>query len=534
MFHCFLESAIVIGLVFLYQERELQHTSDSLEQVQKAIEVKDAVLVDVRDDVEWNAGHILQAVHLPYRELQEKVDPSRVEKAIGKPKIVYTYCMVGFRSLKAAKILQGLGYEVRPLKPGYKELVAAGFTNADASSTTNWGHWRGPTGNGTAVNATPPTQWNATNNVKWKVAVPGKGSSSPVVWENQVFVTSGVPTGKGGGKLPELDFTVFAYDRATGMLNWKQSAVVAVPHEDTHSTNGFASASPCTDGRHVYAHFGSRGLFCFTIGGSLVWKRDDFGKMKTRNTFGEGSSPTLHGDVILVPWDHDGPSALYALDKMTGKTKWKTVRDEPTNWATPLVVEFNGKKQVVMNGQTKARSYDFETGKELWSCGGQTERPVPSAVAGSGLVFVGSGYRGAFLGAFKMDGQGDIQGTDKVAWTIDRDTPDIGSPLYSNGRVYFHKGKSGQLSCVDAVTGKPFYMSSRIEGLDTIYASPIAAGGYVFLTARNGTTTVIKDSDTLDVVSVNNVGETVDATPAPSGKQLFIRGEQHLFCIGNP
>ena len=395
----------------------------------------------------------------------------------------------------------------------------------------NWGHWRGSAGNGIALNADPPTEWSSTKNVKWKVELPGLGSGSPVIWDNQVFVTTAIPTGKGDRQLPELDFRLLCFDRATGKLQWQQTAIVATPHQGTHSTNGFASGSPCTDGQHVYAPFGSRGLYCYTMDGKLVWKRNDFGRMDTRNSFGEGSSPTLAGDKILLPWDHEGPSALYALDKFTGKTLWKTDRDEPTCWATPLVVSHGDQQQVIMNGQTCARAYDLATGKELWRCAGQTERPCASPVAMGDLVFIGSGHRGSFLGAFRLSGTGDIQGTNNVAWTISRDTPDIGSPLLSAGRLYFHKGKSGQLSCVDAATGRPHYMASRIPGLDSIYASPVAAGGHVYLTARNGTTVVIKDADQLEIVATNSVDETVDATHAPVDNQLFIRGERHLFCI---
>jgi outer membrane protein assembly factor BamB len=410
----------------------------------------------------------------------------------------------------------------------YSALIVAPFAQAD-----NWGHWRGPTGNGASLTAKPPVKWSDTTNVKWKVELPGRGSSSPVIWENQVFVTSAVPTdpSSAGKNLPNLDFKVLCYDRATGKLLWEQTSTTATPHQETHVTNGFASASPCTDGEHVYAHFGSRGLYCYTMDGKLVWKRDDFGQMDTRNSFGEGSSTTLAGDKILVPWDHEGPSALYALDKKTGKTVWKTDRDEPTCWATPLVVEHNGKQQVVMNGQTCARGYDLETGKELWRCAGQTERPCASPVAEGGLVFVGSGHRGSFMGAFQLDGKGDLQGTDKVVWTIKQDTPDIASPLLSQGRIYFHKGKGGALSCVDAANGKPFYLAARVPGLEQIYASPIAAGGHVYLTSRAGTTVVIEDAPEMKVVSTNNVGETVDATPAPVDGELFIRGEKHLFCI---
>lgn len=455
--------------------------------------------------------------------------------------------------------------------------LAIAFNSSALTFADNWPHWRGDNGNSVSESATPPTEWSDTKNVKWKVAVPGKGSGSPAIWGNRVYVVSGVPAGgdvaqttdqkqwqvvslnqeaqppqgrpqqgrpqqgrsrsrsggRGGASAPlkTLQFTVFCFDRETGKELWKQIATEAKPHEATHSTNNFSSASPCTDGKHVYAHFGSRGLYCYTMDGKLVWKRDNLGKMQTRASFGEGSSPTLSGDKIIVPWDHEGQSSLLALNKTTGDTIWKSDRDEPTCWATPLVIEHDGRQQVVMNGQTKARAYDLESGKELWSCGGQTERPVASAVSTDGLVFVGSGHRGSFMAAFNPSGRGDVEGTDNVIWSIKRDTPDIASPVLSNGRLYFHKGKTGVMTCVDAVSGKTIFGPTRTPGLDSIYASPVAAGGYIFLTARNGTTVVIKDADKFEIVATNSVGETVDATPAPVDNQLFIRGERHLFCI---
>ena len=440
---------------------------------------------------------------------------------------------------------------------------------AGAVWSENWAHWRGPSGNGVSADATPPIRWSETDNIKWKVPIPGRGSGSPVIWDDQVFVVTAINAGDGeggasprearpapgdrgrpqgreqgrrgrgrggrggGGPLPKLQFVLMCFDRADGSLRWKQVATEATPHQGTHSTNGFSSASPCTDGKHVYAHFGSRGLYCYTMDGKLKWKKTDFPPMTTRNSFGEGSSPTIAGDKLLVPWDHEGNSFLYALDKQTGNTLWQTPRDEPTCWATPLVVEYGGTKQVIMNGQTCARGYDLKTGKELWRCGGQTERPVASPVFTGDLVIIGSGYRGSFIGAFRLDGTGDIEGSKSVVWTIDRDTPDIASPLLSGDRVYFHKAKTGILTCVDAKTGQPHYSASRIPEINTTYASPIAAGGHVYLTGRRGTTVVIKDAEELNVVSVNSVGEGVDATPAPVDDQLFIRGENHLFCLQN-
>lgn len=403
------------------------------------------------------------------------------------------------------------------------------------ASAENWSHWRGPSGNGAAPDAKPPLVWSATKNVKWKVPVPGRGSGSPVVWDDRVFVVTAVPPGKGSGfdgeRLSKLAFKILCFDRANGRLRWEQTATEATPHQGTHSTNGFASASPCTNGEHVYAHFGSRGLFCYTMDGELVWKRDDFGKMDTRNDFGEGSSPTIAGDLILVPWDHEGPSSLYALDRLTGETRWKTARDEPTCWATPLVVAHDGGHQVVMNGQTCARGYDLASGKELWRCAGQTQRPVSSAVALDDLVIVGSGFQGSFMGAFHLAGRGDLAGTKHVAWSLHRDTPDIASPLLSGSRLYFHKGKSGILSCVDARTGKAHYSAARIPEISSTYASPVAAGGHVYLTGRSGTTVVIVDGPTLEIVATNSLDEGVDATPAPVDNELFIRGERHLFCL---
>ena len=405
--------------------------------------------------------------------------------------------------------------------------VLSPFVSAD-----DWLHWRGPTGNGVATSGSPPTSWSPSRNVKWKVRIPGQGSGSPVVYQDRVFVVTAVPTsGQRRGRLPELSFELHCYDRDNGNMIWKKTAVVATPHQATHSTNGFASASPCTDGTHVYAHFGSRGLYCYTMSGDLVWSRDDFGKMQTRNDFGEGSSPTLVDNMIIVPWDHEGDSAIFALDKATGKTIWKTNRDEPTCWATPLIIENNGKKQIIANGENYARAYDLQTGEELWRCGGQTQRPVASPVYDGKQVYVGSGFRGSFLAAFVPDGDGDIEGTNKVVWTITRDTPDIGSLLLTNGRLYFYKAKTGIVTCVDAATGKPHYAAQRVAGINSTYASPIAVGGNVYLTGRGGTTVVIKDSDQFEVVSQNSVGEGVDATPAPAGDALFIRGEQHLFCI---
>lgn len=418
--------------------------------------------------------------------------------------------------------------------------VAASIILFSASGTfaEDWPHWRGPsadgmlTGNGVAPDSNPPTSWSEKENVRWKTQIPGSGSSSPIVMGDRVFVSTAIPTGKTSGRMPELDFVTLAVDRKNGKILWNKVAVRATPHQGTHSTNGFASASPCTDGQMVYSHFGSRGLYAYSLDGNLAWKRDDLGRMQTRSDFGEGSSPTIAGDKILVPWDHEGQSYLYCLNKNTGETVWKATRDEPSCWATPVVIKHDGMHQVIMNGQTKARSYDLGTGSELWSCAGQTQRPVATPVATENLAFVGSGFRGAFLAAFDPSGTGDIEGSKYVKWSVGYDTPDIASFLLSGNRLYYHKAKTGMLSCVDATTGKAHFQTQRVPDIRTTYASPVAAGGHVYVTGRSGTVAVIDDSTSFKVISTNSLGEGIDATPAIAGDQIFIRGTNSLFCIG--
>ncbi len=400
---------------------------------------------------------------------------------------------------------------------------------AAQKDSTQWGHWRGPGGNGKSDTAKPPKEFGPTQALRWKVPIAGQGSGSPVIWDQKVFVTSAVATQNRN----EFDFYVYCLDRQNGKILWEQKALTAKPHEGTHETNGFASASPCTDGNLLYAFFGSRGLFAYNLDGKLIWSKD-LGDMQIRNGFGEGSSPTIAGDLLIVPWDHEGQSMLYALNKNNGDIVWQTKRDEPTCWATPLIAsDPQGNRQVIMNGQSAARGYDLATGKELWQCSGQTQRPCASAVAQDGVAYVASGFRGSYIGAFDLSGRGKLESTKHLLWSQNRDTPDVASPLLTNGRLYYYKEKTGLLTCVDAKSGKTLYSASRVPGVTRTYASPVAANGYIYLTDRGGTIAVIEDSADLKVLANNNVGEGVDATPALVGTELFVRGEKHLFCFSD-
>ncbi len=409
----------------------------------------------------------------------------------------------------------------------------------------NWPNFRGPNFDGSSTTATPPIRWSERQNVKWKVALPGPGdNSSPIVWNDQVFVLAAVPEstaapapqGSGGGRRPRVplvptEFLVMCYDRDSGEERWRRLAVKTTPHEGHHADHGFASASPFTDGQFVYAHFGSRGLYCYRLDGELIWKRDDFGKMQTRYGFGEGSSPVLHEDTIVVPWDHEGPSYVMALDARTGETKWKASRHEPSSWVAPIVVEANGKNQVIVGGQNFCRGYDLETGQVIWRGAGTSFRPTAGPVVIDNLVLVASNRRSLFLGAFHFDRKGDLNENGGLAWHQTNSAPDVPSMLLSASRVYYIKGNSNIFNCNDARTGKPIYMNRRLDGIDGVYASPVVADGKLIVVGRNGTANVLRDADEFEVLSTNELDDRIDATPALVGQQIFLRGKKFLYCI---
>jgi outer membrane protein assembly factor BamB len=417
----------------------------------------------------------------------------------------------------------------------------------DREKLDNWHQWRGPLANGTAPHGQPPLKWAEQTNVKWKAEIPGLGSSTPIVWKDQVFVLTVIDTGRQAraGDLPKGDprfekktqgpgtyhqFVVLSYDRKTGAVRWKQVATEQVPHEGRHPTHTYAAYSPSTDGRFLYVSFGSRGIYCYDLDGKLQWHRD-LGRMETRLGWGEGASPTLHGDALIVNWDHEGKSFLAVLDTRTGKTRWQVDRDEVTTWATPLVVEHKGRTQVIINATKRIRSYDLATGELIWQCGGLTVNCIPSPVRYGDLVICMSGYRGAAAFAIPLDAHGDITGSDKIIWHFERGTPYVPSPLLTGDRLYFTQANNAQLTCLDARTGKVLIDRERLPGLTTLYASPVEAAGRIYIADRDGTTLVLKRSDKLEVLATNRLGESLDASPVIVGQQLFLRGPHHLYCL---
>lgn len=376
--------------------------------------------------------------------------------------------------------------------------------------------------------------------------MPGRGSSTPIVWGDQVFVVTAIKSDRQvpAPQLPRVDpkfekkttppthihqFVVLSYDRHTGKLRWKQTATEQVPHEGHHASHSYAAGSPTTDGKQLYVSFGSFGIYCYDLDGKLQWQRD-LGKFNTRLGWGEAVTPVVHGDSLLLNCDQEANSFLYCLETKTGATRWKMSRDEKTSWNTPLVVKHKGKHQVILNGTSRVRSYDLESGKELWQCGGMTVNAIPSPVASEGTVYCMSGYRGAAALAISLDSTGDITGSDKILWRGDKGTPYVPSPLLLGSRLWFTQANNALLTSVDTKSGKVVLERERLPGQTSFYASPASAAGRIYLVDRAGTTLVLKQGNELEVMATNRLDDAIDASPALVGKQLFLRGK-YLWCI---
>lgn len=445
-------------------------------------------------------------------------------------------------------------------------LSAASLDAATGAALNNWPAWRGPLANGVSPTAQPPVDWSEDRNVRWKTAIPGRGTSTPVVWDDLVFVLTAIPQGTtgaapsaapaaapeapsepprgprgpggrggpGGGmtEAPTVpqQFTVLAYERATGKPRWERGVRTQLPHEGHHRDHGFASASPVTDGEVLVASFGSFGIYAMDFKGQVLWEKD-LGDMRTRNSFGEGSSPAMHGNTVVVLWDHEGDDFIVALDRKSGRELWRQERDEPTGWSTPLIIQHGEKPQVVVNGTQKVRAYDLETGRLLWEVGGQTVNAIPSPLPFGDRVIVMSGFRGSALQVIRLGGSGDLEGSDAIVWTHNKNTPYVPSPMLYGNHLYFFSGNNAMLSIFDATTGKAGVEAERLDGLQGVYASPVGAADRVYLLGRDGGALVIRNGLALEILATNRLDDGFDASPALAGTDLFLRGREHLYCI---
>ncbi len=434
----------------------------------------------------------------------------------------------------------------------------------------NWHQWRGPLANGFAPNARPPVEWSETKNVKWKVTIPGEGIATPIVWGDRIFILMASPVADGEAATPALrvnqpalmaqqrppsngaangaqrggqpgsgaaptmfKFDILCLDRGSGQTIWQKTARQVVPHEGHHPTSTFASASPVTDGQHVWVSFGSRGIFCYDLAGNEQWHKD-LGQMKTRNAFGEGASPALYNDTLVVPWDHEGDSFIVAMNAATGQEKWRKPRDESTTWATPLIVPHAGRVQVITNGQNRVRSYDLANGDLIWECGGQGPNPIPSPVLVDDSVVVMTGFQRFAAYSIPLDSKGDITDTDKPTWKINDGTPYVASPLLYDDLLYFTKDRGNLLTSLDARSGDILIDRKRLPDISSIYASPVGAAGRVYISSREGKTIVLEQGrdKELKVIRTNELaGDSIDASPALVGNEMFLRSGNHLYCI---
>ncbi len=441
---------------------------------------------------------------------------------------------------------------------GVLAIAGVSALSPPADDDKYWPQWRGPLASGVAPGGDPPLEWAADKNIKWKVEIPGRGSATPVVWNDRIFVLTAVPTDKRAAakKQPAAEaapsegaqagrqrdvqpefiqqFIVIALNRKDGKTLWQKIVREELPHEgaNPNATITWASSSPVTDGQMIYAYFGSRGLYALDMKGNLKWERD-LGDMDTGG-FGEGSSPALDGDRLVVNWDHDGESFIVALDKTTGKDLWRKPRDEKTTWGTPLIVEHGGTKQVITAGTRKVRSYDLADGQLLWEGPGLlTSGCIASPVHANGVVYVMSGFRGSALYAIRLvAAKGDITAAPQaIAWKHDRDTPWVPSPLLYGDELYFLKSNTGILSVFNAKTGEKLYGPQRLEGVPNVYASPVGAAGRIYIAGREGGVAVIARGPDFKLLALNRLDDGFDASPVAVGNELYLRGRKHLYRI---
>lgn len=427
-------------------------------------------------------------------------------------------------------------------------LVALGALSESPARGENWPSWRGPSNVGSSATAKPPIKWSEGDNISWKAALRGKGHASPIVWDDLVFVSSAEafgpqkeavynPAPGAHDNFPvdrEHRFLVSAYHAQTGDPRWEIEVARALPHEGGHYTGSLASHSPLTDGNRVYAFFGSQGLYALNLEGEIVWKRN-FGRMDTRHAHGEGSSPALRNGILVVNWDHEGESQVFAIEAKTGEVLWKQAREENTSWSTPLIVAHKERFQVVISATKRVRSYDLETGDLVWECSGLARNVVASPVISDGVVIVGNSYDKRAMMAIELDGaSGLINDTKNLLWSTTRMTPYVPSPLVYQGALYFLRHNQAVLSCLNPRTGEILRGPFRLGGLREIFASPVAADGRIYIVGRNGATLVLSHEAKPQVLALNSLEDQFSASPALVGEALYLRGEKYLYCIGRP
>jgi outer membrane protein assembly factor BamB len=390
----------------------------------------------------------------------------------------------------------------------------------DDEASRYWPRWRGPSGQGLVAGTGYPDRWSDTENVVWKVPVPGRGNSSPIIWGDRIFLTT---AHDGGTRLSLLSFR-----RSDGKLLW-ETPIPQEGIEHVHAKNGHASATPVTDGERVYASFGSHGLFAFDFAGAIVWHRP-VGKID--NYQGTAGSPILYRNTVILYQDHDGDSFVSAFDKATGKRVWRAPREASVGWGTPVVIRTGKRDELIVSSQHAVDAYDPVNGLWLWKVRGNKFEVIPTPVVGHDLVFCSSGRSGPTL-AIRPGGSGDVTET-HVVWTSPKGSPFVPSPILVGEHLYMMNDILSIVTAYEAKTGElAFQGRLGAEKKEGFSASPVAVDGKIFFTNDDGETFVLEAGPELMVLHVNRLNARTLASPALVGGRWYFRTENELICIGS-
>lgn len=385
-----------------------------------------------------------------------------------------------------------------------------------------WSRWRGPSGQGLVTDGRYTDTWSAKTPVKWKVPLTGRANSSPIVWGDRVYVTNAYDNGK--------RLSLIAINRADGKKVW-ETFVPQNGVEYVHFKNGYASATPVTDGERIYASFGRHGLVAVDVTGKIVWQHR-FGTIN--NYHGPAGSPILYKDRIFLFQDHEAGSDqrafVAAFDKLTGKTLWQTTRRETIGWGTPVVINTGGRDELIVSSQGRVTGYDPETGRELWLVKGNTYEVIPTPVVGHGLVFCSSGRAGPTF-AIRPGGSGDVSAS-HVAWTTNRGSPFVPSGIIVGDLLYLVNDMQSILTVYEAATGTLVYQNRLgVAMREGFSASPVAVNGKVFFTNDEGQTFVVEAGRNFKLLHVNDLGAQTLASPALVDGIWYWRTEEALVAI---
>ncbi|MBI3209535.1 MAG: PQQ-binding-like beta-propeller repeat protein [Candidatus Solibacter usitatus] len=328
----------------------------------------------------------------------------------------------------------------------------------------------------------------------------------------------------------EHRFALMCIDKNSGKVLWEKTAKTGSPHEGYHRMYGsFASNSPTTDGKLVYAFFGSRGIYAYDLEGNLKWQKD-FPSMKMRLQFGEGIAPVVYDNYLILGFDQEEGSHILVLDKATGKQLWRADREEQSAWAMPLGIDVGGMKQVVVAASNKVRSYDLKTGNLVWECKGLGSNVIPAPLIHNGIVYVMSGHREPNMMAIKP-GTGDLTGSKNILWTNQRGNSYSASPVLHDNKLYFVTD-NGQLSCLNATTGEAYYSQQRLGKPYNFKASPVAVNGKLYLATEDGDVVVVKMGEKFEILATNTLTDQMFvSSPVVVDGSIYLRGQNTLFCI---